>query len=103
MKYIQYGTEFLDQLKDKVHEQQWEIERLKEELKREQDNSIYLEERINKAIEYIKELMDDNESAELMDISFYVKNELLNILQGVDKEWVKKKNKYIYICTLKTN
>ena len=86
MKYIQYGTEFLDQLKDKVHEQQWEIERLKEELKREQDNSIYLEERINKAIEYIKELMDDNESAELMDISFYVKNELLNILQGVDKE-----------------
>ena len=25
---IKEGTEFLDQLKDKVHEQQWEIERL---------------------------------------------------------------------------
>ena len=41
---------------------------------------------INKAIEYIKELTDDNESVELMDISFYVKNEILNILQGSDKE-----------------
>ena len=27
---IKEGTEFLDQLKDKVHEQQWEIERLKQ-------------------------------------------------------------------------
>lgn len=45
-----------------------------------------LQQRIDKAIEYIKELTDDNESVELMDISFYVKGELLNILQGSDKE-----------------
>ena len=31
MNKIEYGTEFLDQLKDKVHEQQWEIERLNKE------------------------------------------------------------------------
>jgi len=30
MNKIEYGTEFLDQLKDKAHEQQWEIEKLRE-------------------------------------------------------------------------
>ena len=78
MKYIQYGTEFLDQLKDKVHEQQWEIEELKEELKREQDNSIYLEERINKAIEEL-EIWQPKEKI-LQEEKEYI----LDILKGVE-------------------
>lgn len=58
-----------------------EIERLKKELKREQDNSIYLEEKINKAIEYI----ENHNYPQLDEMDYYSTSELLDILRGEDK------------------
>lgn len=87
MKNIQYGTEFLDQLKDKVHEQQWEIERLNEKennqkliIERRKKEMRILNNRINKAIEYI----ENNEWYTKLRKTFI--NDLLDILKGVDKE-----------------
>lgn len=84
MNKIEYGTEFLDQLKDKVHEQQEEIERLKEmKLHTEkyasemEDKYILEKNKNNKAIEYIEQHND----------YFLLKREvkeLLNILKGVE-------------------
>lgn len=68
MKYIEYGTEFLDQLKDRVHdlydenkELKQEIERLKEmKLHTEkyasemEDKYILVKSKNDKAIEYIE-------------------------------------------------
>ena len=73
-------------MKQKVFDYIEELERKAKES--EKYFKLWHEEKVknNKAIEYIKELTDDNESVELMDISFYVKGELLHILQGVDKE-----------------
>lgn len=44
------------------------------------------QDRIDKAIEYIEQLTNDEESIELMDINSLVQEELLKILKGVDKE-----------------
>lgn len=100
--YIFNGKEYIsvEQYDKETKELEKEIERLKERISylersndRREDTILGLREeiveeqtKISKAIEYIKELTDDNESVELMDISFYVKGELLNILQGSDKE-----------------
>ena len=64
----------LDAMKEKLIFQEQEIERLKEEIKKEQDNSIYLEEIINKAIENINNT----------DLSTLEKWKLQEILQGSD-------------------
>ncbi len=72
MNKIEYGTEFLDQLKDKVHEQQWEIERL---------NNIIKEVR-----EYITYWHYRNDFR-INSFTTGVKEELFKILdKGVDKK-----------------
>ena len=94
MKYIQYGTEFLDQLKDSVHDlyednkelrelleyKNDKIKRLKEKIKGyEQERERVLniiEERNHKAIEYIEKHIVATET----------ENILLEILKGEDNE-----------------
>ena len=65
-----------------------EIERLNNIIKKYEKMSfvheIDLQNRIDKAIEYIRQL--EFESEELYDISEFARLELLNILQGSDKE-----------------
>ena len=74
MSKIEYGTEFLDQLKDTVHEQHWEIERLnniinelekwlKEEIERlmtieQSNNVIFLIGAYTEVLDKIKELKE---------------------------------------------
>lgn len=45
-----------------------------------------LKERLDKAIEYIEQLTNDEESIELMDINSLVQKELLEILKGDSNE-----------------
>lgn len=68
------GTEFLDRLKDRVHEQEWEIDELKLELDNEKSNSTKAYKRIVKAIEYIKN-----------NYPVCAGKDLLDILEGVDE------------------
>lgn len=63
MNKTKYGTEFLDQLKDKVHEQQWEIEELKQRL---EDINYYIEQRC-------KEEISETEKAILQSIELISK------------------------------
>ena len=86
MKYIQYGTEFLDQLKDSVHDLYDENKELKKEnrfqmklIEKMNKNNDRLQERINEAIEYINTMP-------LTKGTDWYRIELLDILNGVDKE-----------------
>ena len=78
---IKEGTEFLDQLKDKVHEQQWEIERLKQFSKNTYETSQELlaekQARIDKAIELLNNWYVKEQPGKL-----YMKDMLLEILKG---------------------
>ena len=69
-----------------LNEQEQEIERLKEEYMILQNASDEVEEelqqRINKAIEYIKQ----HNYPQLDEMDYYSKSELLDILKGADKE-----------------
>lgn len=69
------------------HDLKQEIERLKEEIKKEQDDSIYLEEKINKAIEYLESYNTDFKNCRFGEapISMRELGDLLDILKGVDK------------------
>ena len=65
MKNIQYGTEFLDQLKDRVHDLYDENVKLKEEIKRLKEEYMILqnasdevEEEKDKEIERLKAIID---------------------------------------------
>jgi cell division septum initiation protein DivIVA len=73
VKYIKEGTEFLDQLKDKVHEQQWEIKRL---------NNI-----INEIAEEILKELEENHHLSY-GVALSIRQKLLDYkeIKGVDKE-----------------
>lgn len=67
------GTEFLDELKDRVHELYDENHKLKEEV-----------EKINNIINEIKEYFED---LEIFAPSRDIKYDILDIIDGSDKEW----------------
>ena len=77
---IKEGTEFLDQLKDKVHEQQREIERLTAE-STEWESKYYEEVKKNsKAIEYLEK---KSKELEWWDTDFMM---TISILKGDSNE-----------------
>ena len=83
---IKEGTEFLDQLKDKVHEQQREIERLTAE-STEWESKYYEEvKKNNNAIEYIENNLLDHNSPLWCDSCEEDNKKLLEILEGEDNE-----------------
>lgn len=85
MNKIEYGTEFLDQLKDKVHEQQWEIERLTAE-STEWESKFYKEvAKNNKAIEYIENCSGIYKNALGEKKQMISSQNVLDILKGVGK------------------
>lgn len=95
MKNIQCGTEFLDQLKDKVHEQQWEIERLNngcKELEQQIDDLHKLETTLTNENDRLNNIISNMEE-ELMTLYLdimeynedYAKREIKK-LKGADKE-----------------
>jgi len=69
---IEYGTEFLDQLKDSVHDLYDENKELKKEIER-------LNNRISKAIEYIEYVI-------FLNGHNAFKDRILEILKGEDNE-----------------
>jgi len=76
---IEYGTEFLDQLKDSVHDLYDRNQELLSSNVKLREEKIKLKGIINKAIEYIEQHND----------YFLLKREVkkvLDILKGVDKE-----------------
>jgi len=83
MKNIQYGTEFLDQLKDRVHDLYDENVKLKEEIER--LNNI-----INELEKYCKEMahIEENELIAMNDFEEVYIDVLEKIkeLKGSDKE-----------------
>ena len=79
MNKIEYGTEFLDQLKDSVHDLYDRNQELLSSNVKLREEKIKLKGIINKAIEYIEQHND----------YFLLKREVkkvLDILKGVDKE-----------------
>ena len=116
MKYIKEGTEFLDHLKDSVHDLSDDNKELRKEIERlskkseilEENNKLLIQQksqlyedldiaykRIDEAIEYIKENETSFSVHEVANafgipsLEFTLepwKKDLLNILQGVDKE-----------------
>lgn len=75
------GTEFLDELKDRVHDLYDENHKLKEEVKR--LNNI-----INRTTKYVQSLSSKGRGC---DIYEDIKQEILKELKGSGKEWVVKK------------
>lgn len=77
---------------DIIHDYLENERRILEKRTNEKIESFYIKEIerlnniINKAIEYIQQLTNDEESIELMDINSLVQEELSNILKGSDKE-----------------
>lgn len=93
---VEYKEYIIAEYEKQLQKKDKEIERLKEELKREQDNSIYLEERINKAIENIENLQEKWNKESVPERNIYMFQTYLegidglvnlkDILQGSDKE-----------------
>lgn len=83
MKKIEYGTEFLDQLKDSVHDLYDRNQELLSSNVKLREEKIKLKGIIDKAIEYIEEKVGN----EIHDMMYVIDvSDLLDILKGVDKE-----------------
>ena len=88
-KEIKYGTEFLDKLKDDVHDLFDENTQLKADLHEVRDNAIWWQNRFNSEYMQKRELQQRNDKA-----IEYIKNnypvcagaDLLKILSGEDNE-----------------
>ena len=91
MNKIEYGTEFLDQLKDSVHDLYDENKELKKEIERltaestEWESRFYDEaKKVNKTIKLLEEAREN------IDLPCYDRQHLIeraiNELKGVDKE-----------------
>ena len=75
------GTEFLDRLKDRVHEQQWEIDELKQEI-----------ERLNKTLEDIDTYIHLWKLEEIGEKTMLILNDILLIKNGMSDEVVRLKD-----------
>lgn len=75
------STTFVDELKDKIHEQQFEIDRLIEELKREKQAFINIYNTMQKAIEIIER----HENKAPIEVVLNDIAEALKALKGSDK------------------
>ncbi len=87
MKYIEYGTEFLDQLKDSVHDLYDENKELKQKIKR--LNNIILE--LNDEVKIIEE----DKKIEKILYQFNL-NYIDSKLDNYTKEEISKTINYIY-------
>ena len=81
MKYIKEGTEFLDQLKDKVHDLYDENKELKQEIERLNNVINITKNNIEITMQIIKEQPTGNDEWLIERL-----NGINKILKGVDKE-----------------
>ena len=85
MNKIEYGTEFLDHLKDSVHDLYDENKELKKEIERLKEQSNNYAKRIINVLNYINRHAYSNISKNYDELYNGQIEELVNILEGVDK------------------